>query len=345
MTRRCAQREGRAHPAQLHVIARPLVALAALAVAAGAAAFDLQGHRGARGLAPENTLAAFALALATGVSTLELDLAMTRDGVVVVSHDARLKSAIARGPGGAWVSEPGPVIHHIPAAELSEYDVGRLDPASDYAKRFPHQRPADGERVPPLAAVFDLARRAGNDTVRFNMETKIDPRAPDLTPAPEPFAEAVVAAVRVAGMAARTTVQSFDWRTLRHVQAIAPEIATACLTASQDWLDNLERGRPGPSPWTAGLDVDDHGGSAPELAAAAGCRVWSPYHREVDRESVLAAHTLGLTVVPWTVNEPARMVELLEMGVDGLITDYPDRAREALAPRGVALPAPTPLAR
>lgn len=132
-----------------------------------ASAFDLQGHRGARGLAPENTLPAFAAALAVGVSTLELDTAVTKDGVVVIHHDRRLNPDIARGPDGRWVEAPAPLIHALTYAELQRFDVGRLRPGSKFAQQFPEQQPADGTRIPRLADLFDLVKQAGNETVQF----------------------------------------------------------------------------------------------------------------------------------------------------------------------------------
>ena len=305
------------------------------------AAFDLQGHRGARGLAPENTLAAFARALALGVSTLELDTGVTRDGVVVVGHDERLNPDFTRDANGKWIDPPGPVVFALTRAELQGYDVGRLKPGTAYAARFPEQQPADGQRMPTLADVFALAGKARNSTVRFNVETKLDARHPEITAAPEPFADAVIAVVRGAGMAKRTTLQSFDWRTLRHAQRVAPEIATVCLTVQQPGDDNVQAGQPGPSPLLAGLDVDDFGGSVPRLVRAAGCAVWSPNALDLEPGAVAEAHAQGLKVVPWTVNEESAMNALVESGVDGIISDYPDRLRRVLARRGVPLPAPT----
>ena len=111
-----------------------------------------------------------------------------------------------------------------------------------------------------------------------------------------------------------------------------------CLTAEQRWLDNLQRGKPGPSPWTAGHDIDAHGGSVARLVKAGGCRVWSPYFREVSADAVSDAHRLGLRVVVWTVNEEADLDAAIALGVDGVITDYPDRARRVLRARGISLP-------
>jgi glycerophosphoryl diester phosphodiesterase len=303
-----------------------------------ASAFDLQGHRGARGLAPENTLAGFATALAIGVSTLELDLGMTRDGVVVVHHDLWLNPDTTRNPDGDFLSLRGPALRALTLAELKRYDVGRLKPGTRYAQIFPEQHPADGARVPTLAEVFDLAREMRADDVRFNIETKLTPTSGGDAPDPETFAAAVAAAVRAAGLTDRVTVQSFDWRTLATLRRIAPEIARVCLTAERPGFDTLARGRPGPSPWTAGLDIDDFASSAPRLVAAAGCAVWSPAFRDLTSASVDEAKTLGIQVIPWTVNERADMERLISIGVDGIITDYPDRLRAVLAGKNLPLP-------
>lgn len=300
-----------------------------------AGAFDIQGHRGARGLVPENTLAGFNHALSLGATTLEMDIGVTRDGHLVISHDPRLNPAITRGPDGNWLQAPLPPIHSLSLEQLGAYDVGRLDPSSRYARRFPEQRPMDGERIPTLAQALALAPRAGGDPVHLNIETKLSPLEPGLTPSPEAFAKAVVEEVRAAGAAGRVTVQSFDWRTLGHVQKIAPELRTAYLTAQQGWLDNVQAGRPGASPWTADLDIDEFGGSIPRLIHAAGGDVWSPYFRELDSAQVIEAKALGLRVIVWTVNEVPDMNNVINLGVDGIITDYPDRLREILRQRGL----------
>jgi glycerophosphoryl diester phosphodiesterase len=267
-------------------------------------AVDVQGHRGARGHAPENTLPGFERALAMGVDTLELDVGVTRDGVVVIHHDRRLNPDVARGPDGKWVSAPAPTIHSLSYAELQRYDVGRIRPGSDYARRFPHQKPIDGTRIPRLADLLGLSPSA-----RFNIETKLAPDAPDETLAPDPFARAVLAEVRKAGAAARTTIQSFDFRTLEIVQREAPEVRTAYLTSGSK------------------------GAAIPRMVHAAGGPVWSPNFLDLDEASLAAARELGLKVIPWTVNEPADIQRVLSMKIDGIISDYPDRVLLALKRR------------
>jgi glycerophosphoryl diester phosphodiesterase len=282
-----------------------------------AQAFDLQGHRGARGLAPENTLPAFAAALSLGVDTLELDVGVTRDGVVVVHHDRTLNPDIARGPDDRWIAS-APTIHSLDYAELLRYDVGRLRPGSDYARPLAQQLAIDGTRVPRLAEVFALARRAGNDSVRFNIETKLSPQAPAETLPPQEFARALIAEIRKAGMAARSTIQSFDWRTLAVVQAEAPDIATVYLTGAK-FAD------------------------APAQVKAAGGRIWSPNFNAVNAATLKQARDAGLQVVVWTVNAPADIAAMLELGVDGIISDRPDLVRAEMQRRNMKLPQATPV--
>lgn len=301
-------------------------------------AFDAQGHRGARGLYPENSLPGFEAALALGVTTLETDVGMTKDGVLVVHHDRRLDPERTRGPDGAWLARPAPALATLRANELAAYDIGRPRPGSPAAQRFPGQRRMEGVRIPRLAEVIARAEAISGGAVRYNVEIKTSPQAPEETAPPAAIAEALVAALREAGVAARATVQSFDWRGLAHVQEIAPEIPTVYLTAERPWLDNLERGRPGISPWTAGIDVDAHQGSLPRAIRAAGGRIWGPYYRDLRAADLAEARRLGLAVVVWTVNDPGDMGSLIDLGVDGIITDYPDRLRRVMADKGLPLP-------
>jgi glycerophosphoryl diester phosphodiesterase len=317
-----------------------ILSVALLMSISSSRALDIQGHRGARGLLPENTLPAFARALEIGVTTLELDCAITKDGVVVVSHDPVLNPDITRGPDGQWLREAGPAIWSLTFEELQRYDVGRLNPARAYAKRWPDQQAVDGTRVPRLADLFALVRRSGNETVRFNIETKISPLEPARTTGPEDFARKLVAQVRVAKMERRVVIQSFDWRTLAVMQKEAPEIPTVYLTAESGSAANLSRS--GDSPWTAGIRFRDHG-SVPRMVKAAGGAVWSPNFGDLSREAVKEARSLGLKVVPWTVNQDLDMRRLIDWGVDGMISDRPDLLRRVAGEAGLPLPPSTPV--
>lgn len=317
-----------------------VLALLAILACTPALAIDLQGHRGARGLAPENTLTAFKTALEIGVSTLETDLALTRDGVLVLSHEPRLYAALTRGSDGRWLSEDGATIFSLNSGDLAQYDIGRLNPAQKYGAQWTEQKASDGERIPTLQQLFEVARDALSPSgrpVRFNIETKITPTSGDSTPDAERYARAVVDAVRAATMSERVTVQSFDWRTLREVKRLAPELSTACLTIDSSGMNTVVPDASGASPWHAGLKRADYGGSLPKMVQAAGCSIWTPFWRNVTPENIAEAHALKLKIIPWTVNDAAEIERLAALGVDGIITDYPDRARRALAAHNVAI--------
>jgi glycerophosphoryl diester phosphodiesterase len=296
-------------------------------------AFDLQGHRGARGLLPENTLPSFQRALELGVTTLELDIAITSDGVLVISHDPTLNPDITRDAAGRFLEQRGPAIRALTWAQLQAYDVGRIKAGTDYARQFADQVPVDGARIPRLSDLFDLVNRSGDEKVRFAIETKVTPDRPEETLAPEPFAAAVVAEIRKAGMASRSQILSFEWRTLQVVQKIAPEIATVYLSI-QRRMDNIAAARAEGSRWTAGFQFRDHG-SVPKMIKAAGGKLWSCFHGDLDAQKVREAQALGIKVLAWTVNDAAAMARVLDYGVDGLITDRPDLARRLLEERKI----------
>lgn len=322
----------------------------ALAAPAGAKVrfegFDLQGHRGARDERPENTLAGFSHALEVGVSTLELDLQITRDGQVVVSHNPHLEPALAKDAAGRWVEGARkPLIRDLTLAELGAYDVGTVNPL-DPVYWMAHgrlQTAAPGERIPTLDQVFDLAARYGNATVRFNIETKIDPTHPTNAPDPYTFARLVVDVVKRRHLEDRVMVQSFDWRTLAEVRRLDKGITLVALTCELPSGTMREVGKPGCSPWLAGLDIDDFGGSSAKAAKAINADVLSPCYLEVDKAMVDNAHQLGLEVVPWTVNEAGDANRLIDLGVDGLITDRPTAMRRLLESRGIPVPLPSKL--
>jgi glycerophosphoryl diester phosphodiesterase len=237
-----------------------------------------------------------------------------------------LNPDITRDARGGWLEARGPAIWSLTYEELQQYDVGRIRPDSEYGLRFPRQTAVDATRIPRLADVFDLVNRSGQDGVRFNMETKISPIAPDDTAPPELFVETLLDTIAAAAMQSRVDIQSFDWRTLALVQNAAPRIPTVYLTAEQNWMDNICRAASA-SAWTAPRHVSTYGGSHSRMIADAGGAVWSPYFGEATAQHIGEAHALGLRVVVWTVNEETAMRRLIELGADGIISDYPDTLR------------------
>jgi glycerophosphoryl diester phosphodiesterase len=299
--------------------------------------FSIIGHRGAAGLAPENTLAAFRRACAVGVQGIELDVHLTSDSVLVVHHDYTLHPELTRDAGGSFsITEPRPLLHRSTLAALRAYDVGRLRPGSDYEKRHPEQRPADGERIPTLDEVITLFQKECAPPTVLVVEIKTDPTRPELSAPPAVVAARTVAQLRARGVANRAQIIAFDWRAVMAAQRAAPEIPTSYLTFegkdANDW-NTIEIGRPGAAAWMGGLDVDAYGGSVPRAIAAAGGTMWSPNAGNVTAERLAEAHALGLRVYPWTVNDPAEMQRLIALGVDGITTDRPDLLRAVIEGR------------
>lgn len=289
------------------------------------------GHRGAAGLAPENTLTAFARACALGVDAVEIDVLVSADDEVVVYHDFRLKPELTRKPDGLWLnSDLPPAIRELHLADLKAYDVGRLKPGSRYSRRYPEQQAADGERIPTLREVIGLHKKQCAPTAQLWIEIKTSPEKPGLTPTPEAVSEKVVSILRSEGVSDRARILSFDWRNLAHVQKIAPNIPTVYLSLEGVRINNIKPGQPGASPWMAGLDIDDFYGSIPRAIQAAGGRYWAAYYKHLTTANIQTAHQLRLQVFVWTPDNPSDMKRLIEMGVDGIITNRPDRLRAVL---------------
>jgi glycerophosphoryl diester phosphodiesterase len=245
---------------------------------------QVQGHRGARAIFPENTLPAFEYAIGQGVDVLELDMGVTKDGVIVVSHDPVLKAPACSGP------QAEARIYDLTLAEVRQWDCGAVR-----NPQFSRQQPVPGTRMPTLDEVFALAPKGG---FLFNIETKIFPDQPDLTPPPAEFVRLVLAQIRKHHLEARVILQSFDFRTLHEMKRQAPEIKLAAL----------------------------YSGPAKDFVAIgreAGADIISPEYRLVTPEQVGAAHRAGFTVVPWTPNTQEQWDRLIQAGVDAIITDDP----------------------
>lgn len=296
---------------------------------------EIVGNRGARGLFPENSIPGIQGALAIGIDRLELDLAMTRDGIVVLHHDLRLDPDRTRGPTGQWIADPKPLIALL-ADELALYDIGRIRAGTALAARFPDQRGSDGVRIPRLSSAVAVAERLSGGTIGYALEMKRSPEEPALAFDTATAAQALADALGSLNIAARTTVQSFDWAFLEAFQKLMPTVPTVYLTSEQPELDTVRRD--GSSPWLGGRHPSQAEGSVPQLVRQAGGKIWSPDYRDLRPIDLEEAHKIGLEVVVWTVNEPAAMTSLIELGVDGIVTDYPDRLRALLAERNATLP-------
>lgn len=303
-------------------------------------------HRGGAGLWPENTLAAFERAAALGADGAELDVQLSRDGEVVVFHDYRLKPDICRDGEGAWLDPPTPRIVDLTFAELQTYDIGRVRPGSTYAREHPDLGPVDGERIPRLADVVEIARRAPK---RFHLFVELKTSFFDPVPStpPELLSEAALAVLGRGDYIERSVFVGFDWRGLIHAKRREQKIGCWFTTLAQSWFrdgvpppEDEPPAAPalamlrhwaatGTSPWAGGFDAVNFGGSILAAIRAAGGDGWFPFHRDASGATIGEARALGLKVGAWTVNEPVLMSALA--GLDALCTDRPDVLMGVLA--------------
>lgn len=313
--------------------------------AAQSATFDLQAHRGGRGETTEESLRAFAKALELGVSTLELDVVITKDHQPLVWHDPTIEAEKCADTGPAFAGDPsypyvGKLVHDLTLAQLRMLDCGKL------LAEFPHAEEARGNKIATLPQVFALTDSYGAD-VRFNIETKVEADKPDTSASPEEFVATILAAVRSANMVDRVEIQSFDWRTLPMVRLLEPSIPLVALWDETTWKSK--------SPWLNGIDaaaVND-----PVVGAIlVGANILSPgysvpygqtpanpdFKLVADKAFVDRAHLLGLKVIPWTINDVDTMRAQIATGADGIITDYPTLLRSVMAQLGMPLPPPYP---
>lgn len=200
--------------------------------------------------------------------------------------------------------------------------------------------PAAG--APRLEEIIALAEEASSGAIRYSIETRLDPTRPAITDTPEAYVGRLGSIIEETGIAGRVSIQSFDWRTLALFRESYPEINRVYLTAEQDWLDTLQRHQPDASPWLAGRDIDEGEGIVPELVAAEGGQIWSPHYKDLLDADLDSARSLGLRVIVWTVNDPAHMADLIDRGVDGIVTDDPATLNQVLADKGLPQPARFP---
>ncbi|EFG77584.1 glycerophosphodiester phosphodiesterase family protein, partial [Mycobacterium parascrofulaceum ATCC BAA-614] len=315
-------------PARLGAVLAVVGVLASPAAAAPAPGFDLQAHRGGRGETTEESLRAFAKSIELGVSTLELDINITRDGQPLVWHDPAIDPEKCDDTGPAVAGDPqypyvGKLVHELTLPQIRTLDCGRR------LAEFPEAEVVRGNKIAILPEVFALAD-SYPAAVRYNIETKVAAGRPGTSADPQQFVDVILAAVRSAGKVDRVEIESFDWRTLPLVHRDEPSIPLVALYSEDTWA-------PG-SPWLAGENAAAIGDPVAG-AKLVGADVVAPSYRLVNgKPYVDHAHALGLRVIPWTVDDADTMREQIADGVDGLITDYPTLLRAVLGQLGMPLP-------
>jgi glycerophosphoryl diester phosphodiesterase len=313
--------------------------------------FDLQAHRGGLGMTTEGSLEGFGKAMRLGVSTLELDTQVTKDEKVVVTHDRQVSAQKCRDTAPVVAGDPMfPYVGKY-IKDLTLDQVKTLNCGYQQLPGFPEQEVIKGFRMVELKDVLNLVKRYRAKQVTLNIETKVEAGAPEQTAPRGLFVRRVFEEIRASGIENQVTIQSFDWGALKAMHKLAPRWPLVALTN----YDFLQVGKPGASPWLGGIDADDYGGDFVKAAATIpGIRALSPnygfpqsgkvgdpgFHFYPDRAMISGAHARGLKVIPWTCDDPATVEALMDMGVDGIITNYPNRVRQIMADRGMRLPKP-----
>lgn len=312
--------------------------------------FDLEAHRGGRDVRPENTLYSYAYAIELGATSIECDMQLTKDGQIVMSHNPILNSDITRDENGNYIENNKYDIRLMTVDELKKFDVGVMDlNCGEYYDLHGKTQFTYDAKIPTLEELMQLIQSYGDKNIVLNIETK---SYPDPASAgyknnadPKKFVEVFNNIVKKYDMEDRVVLQSFDWQTLIEMKKLNPNISTSALWQKQpSWgrdSESLRRYEKKKSPWLGGLDIKDYQGNPVKAAHAIGADIISPYYTEISKQDVDEAHSLGMKVVPWTVNNEKDMNMLLDMGVDGIISDKPWLLKQVLEKRNIKLHTPT----
>ena len=312
--------------------------------------FDLEAHRGGIDVRPENTLYSYAYAIELGATSIECDMQLTKDGQIVMSHNPILNSDITRDENGNYIENNKYDIRLMTVDELKKFDVGVMDPnCGEYYDLHGKTQFTYDAKIPTLEELMQLIQSYDDKNIVLNIETK---SYPDPASAgyknnadPKKFVEVFNNIVKKYDMEDRVVLQSFDWQTLIEMKKLNPNISTSALWQEQpSWgrdSESLRRYEKKKSPWLGGLDIKDYQGNPVKAAHAIGADIISPYYTEISKQDVDEAHSLGMKVVPWTVNNEKDMTMLLDMGVDGIISDKPWLLKQVLEKRNIKLHTPT----
>ena len=312
--------------------------------------FDLEAHRGGRDVRPENTLYSYAYAIELGATSIECDMQLTKDGQIVMSHNPILNSDITRDENGNYIENNKYDIRLMTVDELKKFDVGVMDPnCGEYYDLHGKTQFTYDAKIPTLEELMQLIQSYGDKNIVLNIETK---SYPDPASAgyknnadPKKFVEVFNNIVKKYDMENRVVLQSFDWQTLIEMKKLNPNISTSALWQEQpSWgrdSESLRRYEKKKSSWLGGLDIKDYQGNPVKAAHAIGADIISPYYTEISKQDVDEAHSLDMKIVPWTVNNEKDMNMLLDMGVDGIISDKPWLLKQVLEKRNIKLHTPT----
>ncbi len=289
------------------------------------------GHRGARGVLPENSMIGFDFSLSIGVPLLEIDVVLTADDVPVITHNHRLHASSFRDTNGLFLSGEEPKVSSLTFEQIQQFDIGRLDGHSAYGQRFPDQAQLDGVRVPRLIDLLDLVAEQKYGDAYLMVELKSDPDLAHDALYRENFVGRVLQEVRAKGLSTRAVLHSFDWNLLEECQLQAPDMPSSYLTQLPENEDDVGED----SSKAVCPDFRGRRDEIPLLVKQAGGSLWCPYYADVTAENVALAKELGLCVAVWTVNEHEEISRMIDLRVDAIVSDYPGRVQRHLSDLGM----------
>ncbi len=306
---------------------------------------DIYAHRGFRAILPENTLFAYQAALKIGVSAVDMDINMTKDGVLVVTHDLTLNTDLTEDENGNRIKVKTP-IKDLTLAEIRKLDVGDLDNKSELAKLYPNHLNFKRVQIPTLLEVIHYVKSISGKSVKFQIEIKTDPLEPELSVKPEKMAKALYQVLQQEDIIEITEVQAFDWQCLVELEKLNKNIQTAFLTSHDSHPISKKADKNNVSGiYTAGLDPEEFNYDYLKMIKKLNGDFWEPYEMEVTQKEIQEAKSLGLKVVTWSYTEGegtdfnySRIEDLIKWKVDGIITDRPDILRGIEAANGLDVP-------
>jgi len=281
----------------------------------------IYGHRGARGVLPENTLESFEYLFENNIRAYETDILISKDNIPVITHDFKLDPSYTKDVNGNWIEDENIKIIDLTYEEILKYDVGTLNKLSRYGRKFINQKSLDNQKIPKLSDLLKLSSDNKFDDLLINLEIKSTPIEEGLTPSPEEMVKIVIDEVGRSNLSDKIIYSSFDWRVLREIKERDPKIPRAHLTSGakgkiydkSPWLDF--------TPLHSEVDL-------PKLIKALGGSAWHPNYKDVNKEIIEISRNEGLPVNVWTVNKEQDMLRMIDYGVDGIMTDYPLKLME-----------------
>ena len=281
----------------------------------------IYGHRGARGVLPENTLESFKYLFENNIHAYETDILISKDFIPVITHDCRLDPSHTKDINDNWIEDENIKIIDLTYDQILQFDVGTLNKLSKYGRKFINQKSLQNQKIPKLSELLKLTSDNIVEDLLINLEIKSTPIEKNLTPEPDEMVKIIIDEVSRSNLEDRIIYSSFDWRVLREIKERDSKIPRAYLTSGA-------RGKIyDKSPW---LDFTPlhNGVELPELISALGGSAWHPNYKDVNKELVQISHDKGLPVNVWTVNRESDMLRMIDYGVDGIMTDYPLKLKE-----------------